>query len=246
MKHSGDAPPMRGDALQRWIEKLRYLERELATTANPSTKFQLRNEIDECHREIQRLQPNAESADKSPPVARAEPRDFIEPQGLLGNPAKTTDRSSDPHRHGTGEPPPLIKHTIWLFDPENWRMYWKQITVALLVAIALALSPKIIDRKPKPSVSDYPVVSTPTTSTSSEPDAGHKAQHPGPLSQDQIRAAIMKALDDDKVPAAINLLADIREAGVKGEECRHVFDFCIKNGRFEYLDALKKQCPEVR
>jgi hypothetical protein len=61
-----------------------------------------------------------------------------------------------------------------------------------------------------------------------------------------MRAAIMEALHDNNVPAALNLLHDIKEAGVKDEECRHVFDFCIKNGRFEYLDALKKQCPEVR
>jgi nucleoside phosphorylase len=135
-------------------------------------------------------------------------------------------------KHGVAEPPPLIRYLTWLLDRENWRMYWKPITLALLVmvaGVAITFAPKIINREPTPSVSVPPIVSPPTT-----------------LSDDQMRAAIMEALHDNNVPAALNLLHDIKEAGVKDEECRHVFDFCIKNGRFEYLDALKKQCPEVR
>jgi len=121
---------------------------------------------------------------------------------------------------------------------ERWRMYWKPITLALLVmvAVALALAPKIINRERRQPVSAPPIGSTAPTWTF----------WASSLSDDQIKAAIMEALHDNNVPAALNLLHDIKEAGVKDEECRHVFDFCIKNGRFEYLDALKKQCPEVR
>jgi hypothetical protein len=117
-------------------------------------------------------------------------------------------------------------------------MYWKPITLALLVmvAVALALAPKIINRERRQPVSAPPIGSTAPTWTF----------WASSLSDDQIKAAIMEALHDNNVPAALNLLHDIKEAGVKDEECRHVFDFCIKNGRFEYLDALKKQCPEVR
>ena len=115
---------------------------------------------------------------------------------------------------------------------ERWRMYWKPITLALLVmvaGVAITFAPKIINREPTPSVSVPPIVSPPTT-----------------LSDDQMRAAIMEALHDNNVPAALNLLQDIQDASVKKDECEHVFDFCIKNRKFDYLDALRKQCPETR
>jgi len=44
------------DALSLWKEKRGYLEKEKAKTASPSQKFELQKQIEECEREIHRLE----------------------------------------------------------------------------------------------------------------------------------------------------------------------------------------------
>ena len=48
---------MNNDALKTWQEKKHYLEKERAITADANQKFALRKQIEECEREIARLQP---------------------------------------------------------------------------------------------------------------------------------------------------------------------------------------------
>ncbi len=45
-----------GEALQNWRKKKAYFERELAITASPTQKYELKHRITECKGEIQRLE----------------------------------------------------------------------------------------------------------------------------------------------------------------------------------------------
>lgn len=52
------------DALKVWQDKIAFLERELAITADAAQKFSLRKQIEEAHLEIQRLTNNEQSPNK--------------------------------------------------------------------------------------------------------------------------------------------------------------------------------------
>jgi len=132
----------------------------------------------------------------------------------------------DNKRGGAGEPPPLIKQIIWLLNRQNWQRHWKAILLALVVIAATPFIPKFIDHKPERSLSD--------------PDRYQK----GLLPEEQIRSAIRKALHDGDVDKATSLLSGSSEGPVKHQECEHVFEFCIKNGKLSEAKNVVNECWE--
>lgn len=61
------------------------------------------------------------------------------------------------------------------------------------------------------------------------------------LDEGQVRTQISNALQDDKVESAIPILRGL-EGELKNEECQHMFDFCIKNGKLNEAEEVANQC----
>jgi hypothetical protein len=132
----------------------------------------------------------------------------------------------DDKKGGAGEPPPLIKQIIWLLNHQNWQRHWRAILLASIVIAATPFIPKFIDHKLEQPLS--------------EPD-----KHKGALlPEEQIRRAILKALHDGDVGNATNLLSGLGEGLVKSQECEHVFEFCIKNGKLSEAKRVVDACWE--
>jgi hypothetical protein len=72
-------------------------------------------------------------------------------------------------------------------------------------------------------------------------DRGHIS-----LSEDELRKAIMMALQRGEVREAIKYLSYMQEGEAKREECERLFSFCTKNEKPKEEALLSEQCGIVK
>lgn len=138
--------------------------------------------------------------------------------------AMVPQKTKRPATHEPAEAPPLVKWIIWFFDRTNWQKYWKAIVIAFVV-LSIGLIVKFVYFE-----HDSPI-------TSSSPNSKYVS-----MPEEEVRKAIMTALRKGDLRNAIGYLPSLSETSAMREECEHVFNYCIKNGKFKECMLVVNLC----
>lgn len=103
-------PSSISDAIQKWRDKLAYLELEKARTAGSSQKFELQEQIKECQQEIQRLKNSCIALDKETQLPRKQ--EFIKTDKYQNWNAGSEDAQTTP----------TSKEVFIIYSPKDSKM----------------------------------------------------------------------------------------------------------------------------
>lgn len=159
--------------------------------------------------------------------------------------AKDRDRSPSTGNPDGGDPPPVIKQLIWLFDRENWRKHWPSILTGLILTGVLWFAAYHHDTskttppttraepadRPGGEVKDY------IHAEETSPDTVHYDL----LLEDERRAIITRALHDADCRTTILVLATL-SGTAREEECTRAFESFLKKSMFSEAETVVEQC----
>ena len=146
-------------------------------------------------------------------------------------------RSQSDRADTTGDPPPIVKHLIWLLDLRNWRTHWKAIVMGAFLTGVFAIVSMLWNHGSKSSNTEG------TKNYDPRATIRHENKNDiGFLPDDEARWAIGKALERGDVGDSRRLLSTLNQGPAKIEECEHVYDYTIKNGRLEEAREIVELC----
>lgn len=111
--------------------------------------------------------------------------------------------------------------------------YVATIVAPLAAILALIIPPPIRN----PGILPTP---SPNLKVVSSGLKGEEASVYNRLSEEQIRREIGNLLEKENVDKAIRLLSFLHSETAKEEECDHIFNYCLKNGKLDEAEEAAK------